>query len=62
MLFSAFPMIAAFAGLSNGGEMADTVAVNDVGGDIDEGANSREKSFIISWFAEIPAVPTGRRG
>lgn len=57
MFFSAFPMIAAFAESSKGGETAGLVPH----GDIDEGANSREKSFIILCFAEIPAVPTRRR-
>ncbi len=58
MLFSVFPMIAAFSRLPKSGEMAGFAPR----GDIDEGANSREKSFIILRFAEIPAVPIGRRG
>lgn len=58
MLFSAFPMIAAFAGFSNGRESDGLVPR----GDIDEGANSGEKSFIILCFAELSVVPTGRRG
>ena len=57
MFFPPFPRISAFAGLPRRGAIADRV----VRGNLDEGANFGEKSFIISWFAVIPAAPARRR-
>ena len=58
MFFSPFPTIPRFA--DRKGRIRTVIGAARV--DFDEDANFREKSFIISGFAEMPAVPAWRQG
>ena len=57
MFCSPLPVIPVFGSLPRSGPIAGRAVV----GNFDEGANSREKSFIISWFAVMATAPAWRR-